>query len=92
VPHWLFPQKRLPSGTFGSVSIAAAGSPRGTRGIVTIPAPRRPRVLDAERDDPVRIVPVDRAVGRLIAVPRVPEVPAVGADPGGAGAVPQTSQ
>jgi hypothetical protein len=64
-----------------------------------MPAPRRPRELD-ERDDPVRVDPVDRVVGRLGAVPRVavvaPEVAAGmavdGTEPGGAGAVPQTSQ
>jgi hypothetical protein len=89
------PQNRLPSGTWGSVRIAAAGSPFGMRGISTIPAPRRPRLLDIV-DDPVRAVRTD-AVARLGAV----EVE--GADAGavevetacgaaGPGALPQTSQ
>jgi hypothetical protein len=40
--------------------IAATGSPLGTRGIATTPAPRRPRVL-ADFDDPLRTVRADRA-------------------------------
>jgi hypothetical protein len=63
--------------------------------MTTMPAPRRPRELD-ERDDPVRAELVDRAVGRLGAVPRVAAlatgVAVDGTEPGGAGAVPQTSQ
>ena len=44
VASW-FPQSRWSSGTCGSVKIAAAGSPFGTGGIATTPAPRRPRPL-----------------------------------------------
>jgi hypothetical protein len=98
LPQSVLPQNLLPSGTFGSPRIAAAGSPRGTRGITTTPAPRRPRELD-ERDDPVRAVPVERAVGRLAAVGRDPAAAVAvdgaapaGSAPGGSGAVPQTSQ
>jgi hypothetical protein len=40
--------------------IAATGSPLGTRGIATTPAPRRPRVL-VDLDDPLRTVRADRA-------------------------------
>jgi hypothetical protein len=67
------------------------------RGIATTPAPRRPRALD-DLEDPVRAVPADRAVGRLADVLRAPAVAADvgvggrGVDPGGGGAVPQTSQ
>jgi hypothetical protein len=38
--------------------IAAAGSPFGTRGISTMPAPRRPRALRID-DEPVRAVRAD---------------------------------
>jgi hypothetical protein len=67
--------------------IAALGLPFGTRGIATMPAPRRPRALD-DRDDPVRAVRADgtdRAVDSLLAV-------AAGGGAAVAGAVPQTSQ
>ena len=64
--------------------IAAAGSPFGTRGISTIPAPRRPRLL-VPVADPLREVRADRAAETL----GVGEVvcPCVGALV--AGAVPQ---
>src|SRR5882672_8258034 len=52
----VLPQNRLLSGTFGSLKIAAAGSPLGTRGIATTPAPRRPRALDDDLDEPLRAV------------------------------------
>ncbi|BDX33629.1 hypothetical protein TUM20985_41760 [Mycobacterium antarcticum] len=72
--------------------MAAAGSPFGIRGIDTIPAPNRPRVLD-DLEDPVRAEPTDRAVGRLTADCTVGGAGGgVGTDPGGGGAVPQTSQ
>ena len=41
--HSWLPQNRCRSGTCGSVRIAADGSPLGTGGIETTPAPRRPR-------------------------------------------------
>src|SRR5262245_48657160 len=44
--------------------MAAAGSPFGMRGIATIPAPRRPRLL-VLAPDPVRDVRPDRAVETL---------------------------
>jgi hypothetical protein len=65
--------------------------------MATTPAPSRPRALE-DLDDPVRAVPADRAVGRLAAVLPAPAVAAegrvdgVGAEPGGGGAVPHTSQ
>jgi hypothetical protein len=74
--------------------IAAAGSPFGTRGIATIPAPRRPRVL-ADRTDPLRADRADRALGLLSAL--AVDGGSDRAVEGGsgalvAGAVPQTSQ
>jgi hypothetical protein len=85
--------------------MAAAGSPFGILGIETMPAPRRPLALD-DRDDPVRALPAERAVGRLAVEPRVPAAAVdcvagvacvaaeggVGGVPGAGGAVPQTSQ
>jgi hypothetical protein len=67
--------------------IAAAGSPFGMRGIVTIPAPRRPREL-LDLDEPVRAVRTDDPVEP------VEPLRAVAAGCGGlaAGAVPQRSQ
>jgi hypothetical protein len=73
--------------------IEAAGSPLGILGIATMPAPRRPRPLE-EPEDPVRAVPVDRAVGRLPAAVAAEVARDVACDavPAGDGAVPQTSQ
>jgi hypothetical protein len=68
------------------VIIAAAGSPFGTRGIATIPAPRRPRALE-DFDDALRPVRADRALGLLSAL-----AVAGGSGAPVAGAVPQTSQ
>jgi hypothetical protein len=62
--------------------------------MATTPAPRRPRALE-DRDDPLRAVPAERAVGRLAAVPLPVALPVAmggGVDPGGGGAVPHTSQ
>src|SRR6185369_16001452 len=86
--HSGLPQNRWPSGTCGLVRIAAAGSPLGMRGIVTIPAPSRPRTLTDFDDDPARAVRPDRAVEPTVAV-EVATTPCRGS---GAGAVPQTSQ
>jgi hypothetical protein len=75
--------------------IAAAGLPFGTRGIATIPAPRRPRVL-VDIVDPLRADRADRALG-LLSARAVAGGSAALAVAGGsgapvAGAVPQTSQ
>jgi hypothetical protein len=67
--------------------IAATGSPLGTRGIATTPAPRRPRVL-VDLDDPLRAVRADRADCAVESLRAV----AAGSCAPAAGAVPQTSQ
>ena len=65
--HSGLPQNRLASGTCGSVRMAAAGSPFGTGGIATIPAPRLPRAL-ADGDDALRAVRTDGSEKSLRAV------------------------
>jgi hypothetical protein len=74
--------------------MAAAGSPFGTRGIATIPAPRRPRVL-VDLPDPLRVDRADRALGLLsaLAVDGGSDLAVAGGSCAlAAGAVPQTSQ
>jgi hypothetical protein len=89
------PQNRLPSGTCGSVIIAAAGSPLGMRGMATIPAPSLPREL-VDFDEPVRAVRAERADRaeplRAVAAGSCAPVAAAGSCAPAAGAVPQTSQ
>jgi hypothetical protein len=84
--HSRLPQNRLASGTCGSVMIAAAGSPFGTGGIATIPAPRRPRAL-ADFDDLAGAICTDRAVE----LPRTVAVAGI-CGPAVVGALPHTSQ
>jgi hypothetical protein len=72
------------------------------RGIDTMPAPSRPRLLEERVDELVRADRPDRAVGTLAAVvarDALDPVDAAGgvatlgaADPSGEGAVPHTSQ
>jgi hypothetical protein len=85
--------------------MAAAGSPLGMRGIETMPAPSRPRLLEervpvrADRPDRavVALAEVDALVDALVAVDAAVRADTAGAavavpDASGDGAVPQTSQ